>query len=351
MTATTRATEFDRLDADDEPTVTDWLDMVVAAAETDTTDAAPPCAIDLVGSLRFAPPDTELEDWVVRADGRVVASVRLAFPDGAPVARVDQLLVRPDRRRQGIGTSLYRHALARAVARGRTELMTTLVESLPDRSDVDPGPGVFATALGASRGTGTPGIHQWLDLTQHDPLAGGVPEPAAGYRLESWGTTTPDRFVLPVSALEASLGADTDEADDADAIRASFVRRFETMRIGRGRRAYQTGVVHEASGRLVGFTSISKTTGNPGHALQGMTVVHRDHRGHRLGMVAKLANLAHLLHHEPAVRRLETANAADNSAMLAVNAAMGFRHTVRWFTWRAAVDQPSAQSTGSAASP
>lgn len=325
---TVRDLQFVRLEHEDDETVDQWLDLLAEAAG-DVPRAAPPCPADMIGSLRHAPPATALDDWVVRCDGRVVGALRLALPEGAPTARVDQLLVRPGMRRRGIGRALLDHALERAAAAGRSALGATVVEPLASGPALDPAPAAFAEAVGATRSPGPHGVHQWLDLRAHDPLAGGVPKTPDGYALVTWGTVTPDAYALQVSKLELSLG-DGPEDDAQQEIRTSYARRFETMRIGRGRRAYHTGVVHEASGALAGYTSISKTAGNPQYALQGMTVVHQAHRGHRLGMLLKLANLARVLRHEPAVRLVETANAEDNHAMLAVNSAMGFVPHDRW---------------------
>jgi GNAT superfamily N-acetyltransferase len=288
----------------------------------------------MVGSLRFAPPDTELEDWVVRHGDRVVASLRLALPAGAPTVRVDQLLVHPKDRRTGIGRMLLRHAKERAAAHGRDCLTATVVEPLPDGPAADQGPAAFAAAVGATRATTGSGVHQWLDLARHDPLAGGLPAVPAGYRLVTWGTITPEEYAVAVSALELSLGGASLE-DAEQQVETSYARRFEKMRVGRGRRAYHTGVVHVDSGKLVGYTSISKTTGNPQHALQGMTVVHTAQRGHGLGLMIKLANLRQAKENEPALRMLETTNDERNAAMIAVNAAMGYRPTDRWVVWTA----------------
>lgn len=330
----TTAATVQPLDADDESTVHQWLDLMAAAAG-DNPALPPPCPTDMVGSLRFPPPDTVLQEWVLRRDGRVAGALRLALPAGASTVRVDQLLVHPDLRRQGIGTALHGHALHQAAEHGRRGLTATLVEPLGSAA-AEPGPVRFATAVGATRLAEGRGLHQVLDLADHDPLAAGLPAVPPGYELVYWGTITPDEYALAVSALELSLGgaaAGTVVDDQQAEVGASYARRFETMRVGRGRRAYHTGVVHQASGRLVGYTSISKTTGNPEYALQGMTVVHTAHRGHGLGLVVKLANLRHALDGEPALRVLETTNAADNAAMIAVNAAMGFRPVDRWVMW------------------
>ncbi|MFB6842363.1 GNAT family N-acetyltransferase [Streptomyces sp. NPDC056361] len=323
--------EFVPLDADDDETVGQWLDLTAVATAAGPR-SAPPCNVDLVGSLRFAPPATVLDDWVVRAGDRVVGSLRLALPEGAASVRVDQLLVHPGMRRRGIGRALHDHAVSLARKHGRSSLTATVVESLPAGPPQDPAPAAFAAATGAHRSGIPAGVHQWLDLDRHDPLAGGVPATPAGYSLVTWGTVTPDEHAVPVSRLELSLGdAPADPAQED--VRASYARQFETMRVGRGRRAHHTGVVHRATGTLAGYTSVSKTTGNPAYALQGMTVVHRDHRGHRLGLLLKLANLAYVLRHEPGVRLIETANAEDNHPVIALNAAMGFEPYDRWVFW------------------
>ncbi|WP_392673743.1 GNAT family N-acetyltransferase [Streptomyces sp. LN785] len=331
MNRTTAVPQFAPLTADDDETVGQWLRLLDDSVG-DIPGNAPACHTDMTGSLRFAPPATELDDWVVRRDGQVVGALRLAFPDGAPVARVDQLLVSPALRRQGIGRELFRHAVESAAERGRSVLTTTLVEGLASGPARDTGPAAFGAAMGAVRAPVPAGLHQWLDLGRHDPLAGGVPAVPEGYSLVTWDTITPDEFAVRVSVLEQSLGGGPADAA-AQEVATSYARQFEKMRVGRGRRAYHTGVIHTASGVLAGYTSVSKTTGNPEYALQGMTVVHHEHRGHRLGLLLKLANLARVRVHEPAVRLVETANAEDNLPMIAVNATMGYVPRDRWVSW------------------
>ncbi|MEW2165517.1 GNAT family N-acetyltransferase [Streptomyces sp. NPDC007084] len=349
MNDSTRGMRFSPLAADDETTVRQWLTLLEDAAG-DVPGAAPPCAADMTGSLRFPPPATKLEDWVVRHEGqgdRVVGALRLALPDGADLARVDQLLVHPELRRRGIGRALYGRAGELAAGHGRSVLSGTVVEPLPGGPGRDPAPADFAAAVGARRAAAPAGVHQWLDLGAHDPLASGVPDTPPGYTLVTWGTITPDEYAVRVSVLEQSLGDESSENESGDLgeeqeIGTSYAREFETMRVGRGRKAYHTGVLHEESGRLAGYTSVSKTTGNPAYALQGMTVVHRAHRGHRLGRLLKLANLEYVLRHEPAVRLIETTNAEDNTPMIGVNASLGFTPTDRWTTWTGLVGSSNA---------
>ncbi|WP_103517113.1 GNAT family N-acetyltransferase [Streptomyces sp. SM10] len=330
---------FVPLDAGDPATLEAWLRLTTDGADDVPLSAAPPCAADLVGSVRFAPPDTVLAGEVAFLGGQAVGAVRLVLPDRAPVAVVDQLLTAPKERRQGIGTALVRRARALAGEHGRTLLVADLVQALPGGPARDGGPAAFAAAVGAAPAEGPEGVHQWLDLARHDPLAGGIPEVPAGYRLQRWGTITPDGFAVAVSELGQSLGASGPESWDQgpEAVRTSHVRRYERMRVGRGRRAYHVGVVHEETGELAGFTSASKTTGNPEHLLQGMTVVAARHRGHGLGLLMKLANLAHVREYEPLVKLIETANADDNRPMIALNEAMGFVPQERFVSWEAPV--------------
>ena len=73
--------------------------------------------------------------------------------------------------------------------------------------------------------------------------------------------------------------------------------------------------------------------GAPESAWQHDTLVVREHRGHGLGFATKVANLWALQERHPAVRSINTWNAAENEHMIAVNDAMGFEvvaHSVYW---------------------
>jgi RimJ/RimL family protein N-acetyltransferase len=146
----------------------------------------------------------------------------------------------------------------------------------------------------------------------------------SGYSLLRWGTVLPEAWVGQASMLEMSSGdCAWDEATETPAP-GSYLRQFEVMRQGRGRRAYQTGLL-APDGRLAGFSSISMTTSNPAEALQGMTVVQRNHRGAGLGLVLKSANLQHALDSEPGLRVVDTTNDDTNIHMIAVNRKLGYR--------------------------
>ncbi|MFC9122949.1 GNAT family N-acetyltransferase, partial [Streptomyces sp. NPDC057067] len=108
MNDTAADLRFVPLDAGDPATLDAWLRLTLDSAEDVPLSAAPPCAADLTGSVRFAPPGTALAGEVALLGGQAVGAIRLVLPDGAPVAVVDQLLTAPKERRQGIGTALFR---------------------------------------------------------------------------------------------------------------------------------------------------------------------------------------------------------------------------------------------------
>ena len=55
------------------------------------------------------------------------------------------------------------------------------------------------------------------------------------------------------------------------------------------------------------------------------TAVARNHRGHRLGMLLKIEMMRWLAEAEPQLTVIETSNQVDNSFMIKVNEALGYR--------------------------
>jgi len=82
---------------------------------------------------------------------------------------------------------------------------------------------------------------------------------------------------------------------------------------------------HIASGELVAFTDLYMDDDRPSRAFQGYTFVLAAHRGHRLGMLVKTAALDGLARFYPAVDHIQTGNADENSYMLNINIALGYK--------------------------
>jgi len=79
----------------------------------------------------------------------------------------------------------------------------------------------------------------------------------------------------------------------------------------------------------------------PGTAYQWDTLVVRAHRGHRLGALMKIATMRELESGGYVTQRIMTSNNSLNTAMIAVNEALGFYPTGGIVTWRKSLDGTS----------
>ncbi|WP_155859398.1 GNAT family N-acetyltransferase [Cellulomonas sp. KRMCY2] len=253
--------------------------------------------------------------------------------------------VRPSARRQGVGTDLFAATVAFARDAGRT----TLAVGTGQASEPSPGPGTLAPGSGTGLvRTSDPSVR--FALTRGFTLAQverysilDVPldadrlavhraraESSAGadYRLATWEDACPDQLVDQFAVLKTRMSTDAplggfDAAEapwDAERVRAS-----EDLLRSRGRRQLTTAAVHTPSSTLAAYTSFVCLGWTDQVVHQHDTLVLREHRGRRLGMLVKAANLEHLVARKPTVRRIGTWNAEENSHMLAINAALGFR--------------------------
>lgn len=282
-------------------------------------------------------PSSAVERYLGRLDGEPVGHLWISLPllDNRDNAEIE-IEVRPGFRRRGVGRALHERAVARVRELGRKRLQSGSAGRLPDGA-------AFARAVGASAA-----LHDTrsrLDLATADQpaldarLASSWTK-AAGYRVVSWLDVPPDDLIDDVAYLDGRFVTDSPQGDleiepekaDAARIRATFAAARE-----RGRTAYSSGAVHSASGRLVGFTTLSGSFDIPGHLWQSLTLVDPEHRGHRLGLIIKLANLAYARQHRPALTAIDTFNASANEHMLAVNRQLGFRPMEEWTQWQQTV--------------
>jgi GNAT superfamily N-acetyltransferase len=179
-------------------------------------------------------------------------------------------------------------------------------------------------------------VRRRLDVSTVD--IGGLAAPEApGYSLVLWRDRTPEEYVRDVGRLDGRLVTDAPMGDlvyEAPDIDADRVRASEENHLRWGEHSYNAGIRHDASGALVAWTMLNLESTIPDHAWQQITIVDPDHRGHRLGLWVKVANLRYMLEHEPAVRTIDTWNAASNSHMIAINEAVGFRPVDAWGMWQ-----------------
>lgn len=250
--------------------------------------------------------------------------------------------VRKSAEHQGIGTALAEIAENIATDAGRTTLTSWSGHRIPAEDDTDalvPPTGVGRVPNDASarfaRGRGfqleQAERHSQLDL----PVDGAklaefraeAQARAADYEVVTWVGRTPDEYISDMVELHRRMSIDVPLAglDFQEEVWTEERVRHDDERTEKASRLpFWAAARHIPSGQLVAYTAVN-TVPEPDYAFQNDTLVHGDHRGHRLGMLVKAANLQELAAQRPAIKRVHTWNAGENSYMLAINVALGFR--------------------------
>lgn len=241
--------------------------------------------------------------------------------------------VHPARRRACLGSSLLRHAAARAVRRGRRALSGNAREGSAGEA--------FARAVGARQG-----IFEVRRMLRVGSIPAGhlaglrdrAGAAAAGYSLLTWQGPVPERHVAAVAAISAAEeDMPMDAGREPPCWDADRVRQCGLRAGAQGRRLYTVTARHDASGELAGLTQLEVDPLVPEWGFQVLTAVTRPHRGHRLGLLVKVGMLDLLAEAEPRLRRIITGNAGANEHMIAINDSLGFEPLDRWASWEMSV--------------
>lgn len=302
-----------------------------------------------------ATPDREYVLGVARDGSEIVANARLSIPlrDNPQTAFV-QIEVAPSHRRRGIATSLLSFVEQEMAHRGRTIMMSWSDARAGDEPAADArlvpptGAGFFpasdASAIFARR--------SGFDLVQVDRqsvLALDDVEDAlrlehaariigsGHYDLVEWVDRCPDDLVEDYALLRQKMSTDPPLggfAQEEEAWDADRIRREEQRTLAGGTSSLVCAVRHAASGQLVGHTILERSEARPAVVYQEDTLVLDEHRGHRLGTWLKAANLRRARDAWPTAERIYTWNAEENTFMLDVNVALGFRASGRTAGWQ-----------------
>ncbi|HEY5787340.1 MAG TPA: GNAT family N-acetyltransferase [Microlunatus sp.] len=319
------AMRLERVEPHDLPAVTASVDLLNAAQRVDDPDGDPGLPELASGWLEFG--------WDLEPDSRYL----YLAPGGEPVAvlevalpRRDNLhlvwgsvIVHPAHRRQGHGTALVAEIVRRAEEAGRTTIWLGTAED-------DLGSRAFLEANGfhyASHDARRKQVLAEVDTAAVDARHAKAVEAAADYVIERLEPPYTDELLeqlVEVTAAinDAPMGDLTFEDEVFDVAR---LQDIEKAREGRGDRIYRLAARHRQTGVIGGHTVVVVNPLRPEHAGQGDTAVHRDHRGHRLGLLLKIEMMRLLAETEPQITEITTWNNADNSYMIDVNEAIGYR--------------------------
>jgi GNAT superfamily N-acetyltransferase len=300
-------------------------------------DIPPPTPATFIGEIQHPSRSYAHERCLAFLDGVPAGYLVLQLPllDNLDNAEME-ISVAVGSRRQGVGRALFAHATTRLRALGRKRVTGEAVESAPGSSE-------FCRSVGAA-----PALEETrsrldiatIDQGAFDAMLASAWTRAEGYRVVCWQGVAPDAYIDDVAYLDGRFMTDAPLGDlewEAEKVDADRVRQSEQRRLDFGQVRFHTGAVHEATDRLVAWTTLGGSRDIPEHLWQNTTIVDPDHRGHRLGTIIKLANLREARVHRPAVTAIDTFNASSNEYMLAINRAMGFRPVDKWMQWQLTV--------------
>jgi GNAT superfamily N-acetyltransferase len=328
---TTATLSCSRVQADDEAALHAWYDLRRTVDEHDLPGDPEFGWRRHVGQLRHPWPGTELQAFLAHQAGELVGwfGVTLPLTENQDTAYLE-LQVHPEHRRRGVGRALLAEARTRLLELGRRRLIAGATGA---------GPEAFAAGIGARAVLAD--TQRRLDLTtldegRLDALWAEATAHSAGYSLLQWVGATPEEQIEAVAALESRMTTDAPLDDlqwEQEVFDADRYRGRDAVMLARRNRAYTSAVRHDATGVVVGTTTLVVADGVDDSAGQFTTIVEPAHRGHRLGLLLKVANLRYLQQHEPGVTRVDTWNADSNAPMLKVNVAMGFQPVRQWAEW------------------
>lgn len=312
------------------------------------------------------------------------------------IGEVD-VLVLPGSRGRGVGTALADDLLARLAAQGVTTEQAWVNHPPAPGPTLHPptGFGAIPADTPAVRmlqryGFALEQVERMSELS----LAAAAPSLAEHrasaeeralprYRVELWEGPTPPERIDALAALHARMSTDAPAAGldhEAERWDAKRLASYERSQLEGGRTLLRAIAVETATDAVVAFTTLVSNTvpdravpddavpddavpdeavpveavpveaapdgpspDGPESAVpatasvhawyQHDTLVHGDHRGHRLGMLVKAANLQ-ALERRDATAVVRTWNATENTHMLAVNEALGFRRILDEGAWQ-----------------
>jgi GNAT superfamily N-acetyltransferase len=321
------------LDPADQTAVTEVVELWGAAHEVDYPDFPPFCPPWDRGRITH-PIASEPSEFHLAREGSGLVGVLdlgLTMRDNLSSGWMD-VVVHPQSRRRGVGTALFEFTRQRLEQLGRKWLMLGARTS---------GPGAeFARAIGAELGLAEIRRRLVVDAGTKvlaDRLLDDARPHASGYSIVRWIGDTPERYLDGIAYLTGRMSTDAPLDDlvwEPEQYDRERIREREAAFAARGRRAYTTVVIHDATGQLAGFTQVSFDSCQATDAWQWDTIVDPEHRGHRLGVVLKVENLRFALEREPELRTVTTWNAGSNAHMIAINEAMGFRAVDEWGEWQ-----------------
>jgi GNAT superfamily N-acetyltransferase len=317
---------FVRVDPDDLAQVAAVAGIQEAARQVDDPEEFPPIPEMLAAHIRYGWDLDPEEHFLYTPEGATepvgVLVVDLPTRDNLHLVWA-QIFIHPDHRRRGHGSVLMNEALRITREAGRNTIWVGAGED-------DQGARCFMEKFGfryASHDARRRQVLADVDDTEVRRLLASAEAAAADYYLQRLRPPTSDELLselVEVTAAinDAPMGDLTYEDEKFDLQR---VQDLETALLGRGECGYRVIARHRETGEVGGHTMVITHPLRPDVGMQADTAVARQHRGHRLGLLLKIDMMRWLAEVEPQLKVIETWNNADNTFMINVNEALGYR--------------------------
>lgn len=271
-------------------------------------------------------------------DAHVVARATVTLPR---LQRLDQaefeLTVLAPHRQRGLARRLLKEVVGLAEQSGRRTLMTTASSRLPSGEAV-------LRHLGARLVQ----QQQFMELDLHSlepqrlmDRVRDAAEAAPDYLVWSHlGAYPQDRLAAIAQVYDVMKTAPQGAKDSVETGLSvqDLQRQDEQLRMD-GRQRLTTFAEHRPSGEVVAFTELFWNLQRPTVMIQHGTAVQLTHRRHSLGQWIKVANLLAVRHFNPGARFVRAGNTDDNTGMLRINHALGFRSYLIHTDWRLEVEE------------
>ncbi|MGW0393257.1 GNAT family N-acetyltransferase [Streptomyces sp. NPDC003042] len=295
--------------------ITAWWQVLAAAQAADLPhlpDVPAPTRDEIAGRLRVPSVRGRIAHWTARTDEGVAALILPSDEGNTHTAFLDVLAVRPHARRRGVGTALWRRVHEELLAEDRTSVATV--------TELGGAGQAFAESLGFEN---VLALAWYVRELPREP----APVPATpGYEIHTWHGVLPDAWAP--AAAEAHMAMEDAPSGDMDeriqAWTPERVQAAQRLVVDRGGEHTMVAAVTPA-GEVAAYTVLVLPDPAGPRGLQYDTVVVPAHRGHGLGRAVKLHMQAAAAERHPALRRIGTTVADENTPMLAVNEALGYR--------------------------
>jgi GNAT superfamily N-acetyltransferase len=313
------------------------LHAIEAPVSAETGSRRMPRALgSYIAFARNLPSQFHDHAWLAEAAGGepVAAAFCWSNAAGGPSVMECDVLVRRDRRRSGVGSSLFAEICDQTAREGRSVLTWSTFDAVRAGDAFSRRVGGRVARVNRTSELRVAGV-DW-QMIERWALAGRAR--ARGYALEMVDGPFPEHLradgatfhhimqTAPRDELEIGdvlLGAD-DIAELDDALRAAGRTRW-------------TVLVRGPTGACVGGTEMIFEAREPTVALQQNTGIDPAHRGLGLAKWAKAVMLDRLWKERPGIERVRTDNAFSNAPMLGINDALGFEVVATRTEWQAEI--------------